>query len=162
VTRAAPSSVALDAWLAKAGPAAESFARIWQRLWGQDRIPPALLELCRLNLARLHDDAIERAAANPNLSEGAVGAERRRAVLDGEVLGDPAFSAAEQSVLLFTEYYWGDAQSIPDEAAAAVVTHFGEPGLVLLIEALGCIDGRIRAARCLRDLESARGVAHAG
>lgn len=30
--------------------------------------------------------------------------------------------------------------------------HLGEPGLVFLIEALGCIDGRIRTARCLRDL----------
>jgi len=28
----------------------------------------------------------------------------------------------------------------------------GEPGLVFLIEALGCLDGRIRTARCLRDL----------
>jgi hypothetical protein len=45
-----------------------------------------------------------------------------------------------------------DAQSIGDEQADEVKAHFGEPGLVLLIEALGCIDGRIRTARCLRDI----------
>ncbi len=46
------------------------------------------------------------------------------------------------------------APVITDEAADAVKAHYGDAGLVLLIEALGLIDGRIRAARCLRDLST--------
>ncbi|MGO9804437.1 MAG: hypothetical protein ACLPTL_13495, partial [Steroidobacteraceae bacterium] len=61
-------------------------------------------------------------------------------------------SAGEKALLLFAECYGLDPQSIPDELADEVKAFLGEPGLVFLIEALGCIDGRIRTARCLRDL----------
>jgi hypothetical protein len=44
--------------------------------------------------------------------------------------------------------------------ARGVVAHFGEPGLVALIEALGFIDGRIRLARMLGPLLD-RGTHHA-
>lgn len=150
------TSLTLDRHLAPAGASAESFARLWAGLWTQRRIPPDLLELCRLTFARLHDDAGEMAAANPAV---ALTAGQRDAVLAGQAPADPAYAA----VLLFAEYYWLDAQSITDEAADAVKAHYGEPGLVLLIEALGLIDGRIRAARCLRDLSahaSAKEAAH--
>src|SRR5690606_7514217 len=59
-----PTSITLDPALARAGPAAESFARLWRGLWRQDHIPPELLELCRLTFARLHDAPDEIAAAN--------------------------------------------------------------------------------------------------
>jgi hypothetical protein len=142
----------LDAHLAKAGPAADSFARLWHKLWHQDFLSAELLELCRLTLARLHSDAAEIAASNSFLSVSDAAAKRRQAVLAGRAHEDPAFSAAEKAVLQFAELYWMDAQSIGDEAADEVKGHFGEPGLVFLIEALGCIDGRIRTARCLRDI----------
>jgi hypothetical protein len=145
------SSLSLDAALSPAGPAAGSFARLWASLWRQDYIPADLLELCRLSFARLHDDAVELASDNPHLRD-AVSAHRRQSVIAGEALDSPTFSEAEKAVLFFAEYYWTDPQSITDEAANAVKGHFGEAGLVLLIEALGCIDGRIRAARCLRDI----------
>ena len=148
------TSLNLDAQLAVAGPAAVSFAALWQALWRQERLPLELLELCRLHLARLHQDAVEIGAVNPNLP-GAIAAPRRAAVLAGTAHADPAFSAAEKAVLEFAEVYALDAQSITDELADGVKAHFGEPGLVLLIEALGCIDGRIRTARCLRDLAGA-------
>ena len=45
-----------------------------------------------------------------------------------------------------------DAQAITDELSAAVVAHYGEPGLVALIEALGFMDGRMRLARMLGPL----------
>lgn len=160
-----PTSVTIDAYLAKAGPAAESFARLWASLWRQDHVPAATLELCRLTLARMHDDATEIAATNPNLAPDAVSADRRQAVLAGEALDHPGFSDAEKAALLFAEYYWMDAQSITDEVADAVKGHVGEAGLVFLIEALGCIDGRIRAARCLRDIAAhvpAKEVAYVG
>ena len=55
-------------------------------------------------------------------------------------------------MLLFTECYALDPQNIAEEVAQEAKDHLGEPGLVFLIEALGCLDARIRTARCLRDL----------
>jgi hypothetical protein len=159
-----PTSITLDPALAKAGPAAESFARLWRGLWRQDHIPPELLELCRLTFARLHDAPDEIAAANPDLDQLLPPA-RRTAVIEGGVFDSPAFTDAEKAALTFAEYYWIDPQSITDEAADGVKAHFGEAGLVLLIEALGCIDGRIRTARCLRDIAAhaqVKEVAHVG
>jgi hypothetical protein len=68
------------------------------------------------------------------------------AVLAGNWHRDPQFSEAEKAVLNFAEYYFVDPESISDEAAAAVVRHFGDSGLVCLVEALGFIDCRIRLA----------------
>lgn len=158
------TSLTLDTALARAGPAAQSFARLWESLWRQEHVPPELLELCRLTLARLHEDGKELAATNPCLSSPPAPA-RRSAVIAGDALDGAAFSAAEKAALLFAEYYWIDPQSITDEVAEDVKAHFGEAGLVLLIEALGCLDGRIRTARCLRDIAahaSVKEVAHVG
>jgi len=57
---------------------------------------------------------------------------------------DPAFSDAERACVAFTEVYAMDAQAISDEQAFSVKTHFGDAGLVHLIEALGVFDGAIR------------------
>lgn len=158
------TSITLDASLAEAGPAAASFKRLWNSLWGQEHIPGELLELCRLTLARLHGDSVELATSNPNIVTGGISTTAREAVVTGDSFDSDALSDAEKAVLLFTEYYWTDTQSITDEAAEGVISHFGEPGLVFLIEALGCIDGRIRVSRCLRDLANfnAKETAHVG
>jgi len=159
------TSINLDQHLAKAGPAAASFARLWEALWQQDYLPPELLDLCRLTFARMHGDRIEMAVANPLVESTHADASLRQAVLADTALDAPALPSAWRPVLQFAEYYWVDAQSIPDAVADMVKGKMGEAGLVLLIEALGCIDGRIRAARCLRDLathRSTKEVAHAG
>ena len=159
------TSITLDRHLARSGPAAESFARLWESLWRQSHLPPRLLELCRLTFARLHGDATELRAANPLIDERGGDDRLEDAVVSGKALDDPHLPDGWAPVLLFAEYYWTDAQSIPDEVADAVKLHHGEPGLVLLIEALGCIDGRMRTARCLRDLAAHRStmeVAHVG
>ncbi|HEY6132172.1 MAG TPA: hypothetical protein VIV27_09140, partial [Halioglobus sp.] len=57
---------------------------------------------------------------------------------------DHSFSAAERACLAFTEVYAMDAQAVTDELAAAVKAHFGDAGLVLLVEALGVLDGMTR------------------
>ena len=150
-----PNSLDLDRSLAVAGSAAASFARLWQSLWVQPHVAPALLEMCRLTLARLHRDELELAAENPHLEPGILPAARRAAVVAGTLKPADGFSCAERAVLEFAECFGLDAQSIPDETADAVKAQLGEAGLVFLIEALGCIDGRIRAARCLRDLARA-------
>ena len=147
-----PTSLDLDLQLALAGEPAASFARLSASLWQQPYLTAELLELCRLTLARLHRDEIEIAAVNPRLAHGQPAAPRRAAVLAGTTHNSPGFNPGEKAVLLFTECYALDAQSIADEVAQEAKDHLGEPGLVFLIEALGCLDARIRAARCLRDM----------
>jgi hypothetical protein len=144
------TSITLDAQLAKAGPVAATFARLWGKLWQQPYISAELLDLCRLTFARLHEDEAEQAAQNSHAS--ALTAERRAAVLKGAAFDNPAFTARDRAVLLFAEYYWTDTQTIPDEAADDVKRHIGETGLMFLIEALGVLDGRIRTARVMRDI----------
>lgn len=146
------TSLTLDAHLVTGGAPATSFARLWRSLWSQPYLTPELLEMCRLTLARLHQDEWEAAALNPHLPAGALSAERRQLLLAGRVFRSAAFSDAEKAVLLFAECYALDPQSIADAVADDVKNHLGEAGLVFLIEALGCLDGRIRSARCLRDL----------
>jgi hypothetical protein len=161
---ASPTSLDLDLQLAVAGGPAASFARLSGSLWQQPYLTAELLELCRLTLARLHRDEIEIAAVNPHVPHGQPAAPRRAAVLAGATYRSLAFSPAEKAVLLFSECYALDAQSIADEVAQEAKQHLGEPGLVFLIEALGCLDARIRAARCLRDLaacvSASRSTAH--
>ncbi|MBS0505642.1 MAG: hypothetical protein JSS55_17960 [Proteobacteria bacterium] len=151
------SSITLDDALARGGPSAASFARLWRSLWDQPYLPNDLLELCRLTFARLHADKVEMESGNA-LAPG-IASHQRQAVLADRALDDPALPDDWKSVLLFAEYYWIDTQSIPDDVADSVKAHHGEAGLVFLIEALGCLDGRIRTARCLRDL-AAGGLAN--
>jgi hypothetical protein len=147
-----PNSLDLDLQLAIAGGPAASFARLSASLWQQPYVTTEMLELCRLTLARLHRDEIEIAALNPRLGQHQLAAPRRAAVLAGDTYRSTQFTAADKAVLQFTECYALDAQSIADEVAREAKDHLGEAGLVFLIEALGCLDARIRAARCLRDL----------
>jgi hypothetical protein len=151
-TATSPNSLDLDLQLAIAGGPAASFARLSAQLWQQPYLSAEMLELCRLSLARLHRDEIEIAAVNPHTGPRIPAPRRRAAVLAGQTHRSPEFTAAEQAVLQFTECYALDAQSIADEVAAQAKEHLGEAGLVFLIEALGCLDARIRAARCLRDM----------
>jgi hypothetical protein len=161
---ASPNSLDLDRTLAVAGSAAASFARLWQALWVQPYVAPPLLEMCRLTLARLHRDEHELAAANPHLQPGTLPPGRRATVIAGKAHAAADFSVTEKAVLEFAEAYGLDTQAIPDVSADAVKTQLGEAGLVFLIEALGCLDARMRTARCLRDLQRfAPGAdAHAG
>jgi hypothetical protein len=148
VDAAAISSDRLDSILAPGGAMAHAFERAYRSLWRQPHLPTAALELCRLRLARLHG-ATADIDAEPKVP---VDAAKRAAVLDGSYARDDRISPAERAVVGFCEVYAMDAQAITDELAADVVTHFGEPGLVALIEALGFIDGRLRLARMLGPL----------
>lgn len=149
---AAITSLDLDRHLAAAGAPAASFAALWNGLWDQPYLSAQLLEMCRLTLARLHRDATELTAHNPRVPPGSLREEQRAALLAGAAARSALFSASELAILDFAESYALDAQSLTDAQAAVVRQQLGEPGLVFLIEALGCLDGRMRAARCLRDL----------
>jgi hypothetical protein len=146
------TSLSLDRHLTAAGAPAASFARLWRGLWAQPYVSAELLELCRLTLARLHRDEAELAAPNPHAPLPAASGERRAVVLSGGAERSTLFSDGERAILAFTETYGLDPQSLTDAQAAQVGQQLGEPGLVFLIEALGCLDARIRTARVLRDL----------
>lgn len=156
------TSIDLDRHLAAAGAPAATFAALCNSLWDQPYLSAQLLEMCRLTLARLHRDAAELAAHNPHLPPGSLAEPQRAALLAGVAAGSALFSAGERAILDFAESYALDAQSLTDAQAAAVTRQLGEAGLVFLIEALGCLDARIRAARCLRDLmgNAAAGLHH--
>jgi hypothetical protein len=152
MTLDAITSLSLDRQLAAAGAPAATFARLYRGLWAQPYVSAELLELCRLTLARLHRDDAELAALNPHAPLPAASSERRAAVLGGTVGRSQLFSSGERAILEFSESYGLDPQSLTDAQAAAVRQELGEAGLVFLIEALGCLDARIRSARVLRDL----------
>ena len=150
------TSLTLDEALARAGAAADTFAQLWRHLWAQPQLPEGLLELCRLTIARLHRDLEEMAAVNPLAGQRADLPVLRELVLADKAHESAAFTDGEKAVLLYAEYYWMDTSSIPDEASEAVKAQYGDAGLVLLIEALGLIDGRVRTSRCLRGIAAHR------
>ncbi|MEZ5502319.1 MAG: hypothetical protein R3E50_06550 [Halioglobus sp.] len=116
---------------------AASFDALYRSLWSQRHLPPEILELCRLRLAGLHRCDVEL-----QRQEYAVRADQRDNLARWAT--DPRFTEAERACLAFTEVYAMDAQALTDEHAAAVKAHFGAAGLVLLVEALGVLDGMTR------------------
>ena len=57
-------------------------------------------------------------------------------------------------MLAFTEIYAQGPEFITDELATEITGHFGDAGLVCLIEALGFIDARIRLALVFNRLQT--------
>jgi alkylhydroperoxidase family enzyme len=127
-----------------AGDAAAPFEELWRAIWEQPHVPAEILELCRLNLARLHRADAELALRMP--LRCAIAEEKIASLRRENWMKDPLFTDTERAVLNFIEWYHIDPQSIPDDVAGAVITDLGQPGFVALIEALGFIDGRIRVA----------------
>jgi hypothetical protein len=112
---------------------------LYRSLWQQSHLPPRILELCRLRLAQLH-----RCEAELQHGDWEAQEEKRENL---SAWPDAAlFTDAEQACLEFTEVYAMDVQAITDEQAAAVKADFGDAGLVMLIEALGIFDARMRLA----------------
>ena len=125
--------------LAKVPAIAAPFNALYRSLWSQEHLPPAILELCRLRLAQLHrcDGELNRTEVEvlPSLREALAHWERSE-----------LFGAPERACLAFTEVYAMDAQALTDSHAEAVKAEFGDAGLVLLVEALGILDGMVRLA----------------
>jgi len=142
----------LSSALVEAGPLLQAFDAVWEVLWNQPYIPVATLELCRLRLAQLHDFQSEVA-----VRYALVGDTKIRNVLDGHYDGSADFTDAELAVLDVTEVYAQDPAAITDDMADRIKLHYGEPGFVCLVEALGFIEGRIRLALMFDSLQ-AKGV----
>ena len=146
-------SRSLTAVLARSGgELARRHEALWKAIWEQPHVPASILELCRLQLAVLHGAAREFDIPPPPGRPAEVDGGKVAGVLAGRWAREPRFSSAERAALAFTEIYGQDPQAITDELADEVKTHFGEAGLVALIEALGAIDGRIRLGLMLGEL----------
>lgn len=128
---------------------AVAFESLYQALWTQPHLPAETLELCRLRLAQLHQCAVDL-----QRQECAIAPDKLQQLKNWPT--DSNFSDAERSCLAFTEVYAMDTQAITDELAEAVKLHFGDAGLVLLVEALGILDGMTRLS-LLWQLPSATG-----
>ncbi|MEZ5570100.1 MAG: hypothetical protein R3E54_17475 [Halioglobus sp.] len=118
-------------------PMSGAYQRLVEALWEQTHVPSEVLELCRLRLAQLH-----RSEADWQRQERAL-APRLREQLSRYTSSD-AFDEGSRACLAFAEVYAMDASAISDAQASAVQAHYGDAGLVLLIEALGLFDGLIR------------------
>jgi hypothetical protein len=146
------SSLDVSQALAAAGPIAGNFEEFWSAVWRQPHISPRQLDLCRLLLARMHRADAEITRRHPAAVSDGITEAQAKAVLSGNWADSAELSPADIAILNFCEYYGLDPQSITDDYADAVKTHVGEPGLVALVEALGCIDSRIRLALMYRVL----------
>lgn len=133
------NSDSLSEHLAQGGVLLHRYDAVWSHLWRQTHVPADVLELCRLRLAKLHG-----AQADMALRKVPLGEERIEAVLSGRYTQSALFTAAELAVLELTDVYAQDPAAISDDMAARIKAHFGEAGLVCLVEALGFIDGRLR------------------
>ena len=116
---------------------AATFDALYRSLWTQPHLPAEVLELCRLRLAQLHQCPVEMQRHDFDITE-----DKRNNLAHWNTHRD--FSNAERACLAFTEVYAMDAQALTDEHAAEVKAHFGDAGLVLLVEALGILDGMTR------------------
>ena len=130
----------------------EQFQRLYASFYQLSQLPPETVELCRLRLAQLH-----RSDADFAREEYAVAVDKREQLQDWHRAA--LFSAAERACLELTEVHAMDCSAITDAQADAVKQHFGEAGLVALLQALGVFDGFIRLG-LIWQAAPAEGVLH--
>lgn len=112
----------------------KAYLSMYESLWKQPHVPGSVLELCRLRMAQLHRSETDQAQVVVPLD-----AERREALRDWH--RSSLFSDAERACLEFAEIYAMDALAITDAQADAVKVHYGDVGLVTLVQSLGVFDG---------------------
>lgn len=130
----------------------DAYHAVWTALGEQRHLPTRILELARLRLAAMHRAEHEMALRSPwarGLSE-----QKAASTLAGNWPRNDDFAEAEKAVLAFTEIYAQGAEFITDSLAGDIKEHFGDAGLICLIEALGFIDARIRLALLFNRLQA--------
>ncbi|MEQ9463184.1 MAG: hypothetical protein RJQ10_05955 [Haliea sp.] len=113
------------------------FQRLYASFYRLPQLPPEIVEMCRLRLAQLH-----RSEADFALEEYPLASDRREQLQHWHRAA--SFSAGERACLELAEVYAMDCGAVTDAQADAVKEHFGEAGLVALLQALGVFDGFIR------------------
>lgn len=118
----------------------EQFQAFYSSFWQLPYIPAQTLELCRLRLAQLHQSETEFNRVEIELASSL------RDHLS-QWSKSEKFSDAEKAALAFAEVYAMDPQAITDALADDVKAHYGDAGLVALIEALGLFYGLTRVSQ---------------
>jgi len=115
----------------------QKFDLFYASFFDLPQLPAETVELCRLRLAQLH-----RCEAEWQRREIAVEERKRESLHQWNT--DEQLTPAQRACIAFTEVYAMDASAITDELADAVKLHYGDSGLVALIQALGIFDGLTR------------------
>lgn len=136
----AVTTQSLTSLLQVGGELSGRFSNAWEKFWHQDHVPPLVLEMCRLRLAQLHGAESE---ISLRCVDG-LSSEMVNLIRQGTYAGNSLFSSAAIAALELSEIYAQDPNAITDELTDAVKAHYGDAGLVCLIEALGFIESRIR------------------
>ena len=144
--RMAEVPLATFSQVARLEPLARPFMALYQSFWQLESIPAQTLELCRLRQAVLLGSELAWQHEEQFIPE------EKRAQL-AQWCDSPLFSDAEKACLELTEVHAMDARAISDEQADAVKAHFGDVGLVALVQALGVFDAVARLG-LIWDLQS--------
>ncbi|MFK8020856.1 MAG: carboxymuconolactone decarboxylase family protein [Pseudomonadales bacterium] len=123
--------------IAQHGVLAPLFDNFYASFYQQAHIPPVVLELCRLRVAQLHKNAAEFRLQLCDVEFG-----QRDALVNWP--SSEVFSEAQRSCLALAEVYSMDVHAISDAHTNAVKQHYGDAGLVALIQALGVFYGLTR------------------
>lgn len=134
------SSSTRDDIIALAPDLAQEYQAFYRSFWQLSSLPASTLELCRLRIAQLHQSDTEFLR-----EEFVLTADQRDGLSQWNK--SELFSSAEKACLAFAEVYTMDPQAISDEQADAVKAHYGDSGLVALIEALGVFYGMTRVGQ---------------
>ncbi len=122
----------------------DKFDPFYNSFWELPQLPASVLELCRLRIAQLHQNASEFERSTIDIP-----AQQREALANWN--RDDSFGDAERACLAFTEVYTMDVSAITDQQAEAVKQHFGDAGLVALVQALGVFYATTRLGMLLDD-----------
>jgi len=114
----------------------EPLMAYYRAFWEQAHLPPRTLALVALRVAQLH--RVPAAPAPPVRPDAAKAAALEHWHRDAQ------FDAAERACLDFAEVYAQDCRALSDEQAEAVKAHYGDAGLVTLVQALGIFDSLTR------------------
>lgn len=119
---------------------ANLFASFHGQFFEQQAVPAQALELCRLRLAQLHRNGHEFARIDVVLGQ------QHRDNL-ARWPSEDLFTAGEKACLELAEVYCMDPHAITDALADSVKSHYGDAGLVALLQWLGVSDGLIRLSQ---------------
>jgi alkylhydroperoxidase family enzyme len=149
IRTAGEGSSDFDRLMALAPELADDYQAFDDLFWQRELLPRPLLELLRIQVARLLDCSSERARRRP------LGAETDTLELKVAALADldtnECFDAGERACLRFAEKFLFDVHGITDDDVAAVRAELGIEGTVALCEVMALYDGFARFRKVLAD-----------
>jgi hypothetical protein len=114
---------------------------------------PALLELCRLRMARLLRCDAELVARTPEAI--AAGFDERKAEQLHDWPHAEVFDDRDRAALAFTEQYVIDVAALDNPTVEGLRAHLGDDGLTTFVGALLAVEQRLRLAAIWRTLRLA-------